>query len=138
LRMWRTFHLLPKFSYEVLSQMDTLVMTPEEKIEYLNKVYNRLLEHRYHYYVLHDPILEDWLYDWMEKYYNKMAEEVGGKIMKMVDFDPNDATAILAKERVDSSTDDYSIWEKEMKPVWDRLGKTRKEVRKEKEDANRI
>ena len=106
-------------------------MTPEEKLEYLDKLYDRLLEHRYRYYILHDPILEDWVYDWMEKYYNRMAEESDAKIMKMVDFDSNDPLAIAAKNRVDSETDNYSLWEKEMKPIWDRLGKTRKEVKKE-------
>ncbi len=106
-------------------------MTPEERLEYLDKVYNRLLEHRYRYEILHDPILGDSEYDWMEKYYNKMAEEAGAKIMKMVGYDLKDPLAIAAKERVDSGIDSYSLWEKEMQPVWDRIGKPSKEARRE-------
>lgn len=113
-------------------------MSPEEQSLYLDLLYNRLLEHRYRYEVLHDPILEDWEYCWMERYHNELAETAGSKIMKMVGWDPNDPLALAAKERVDSGQDSHSLWEKGMKEVWDRLGKTRKEVKRDKENANKI
>lgn len=101
--------------------------TEEEIIEYLDKLYNRLLEHRYRYYVLHDPALEDSIYDWMEKYYNKLAGENGAKIMDMIDFDSNDPLAIAAGERVKNVKDCYGLWECEMKLVWKKLGYPRYE-----------
>ena len=121
-------------SHEILQKMDTMVTEAEQvDLYYLNNLYDRLLEHRYRYYVLNDPVLADWEYDWMEKYYNGLAEIHGGRIMKMVDFDPNDPLAIAAGERVKSGTDGYSTWEKSMKEVWDRLGKSRKQLKEEQE-----
>jgi hypothetical protein len=91
-----------------------------------------LLEHRYRYYVLAQPVVEDWHYDYLEKEYNRMAEAAGVKLMEMVDFDPEDPLAIEAKNRVDSKTDYYSLWEKDMIPVWEKLGKSRKQEKQEK------
>ena len=105
-------------------------LTPEEKMVYLENLYNKLLEHRYRYYVLNHGVLSDFEYDWIEKEYNRMASEHGVKLMEMVDFNPNDPLAIEAKKRVDSDTDSYSLWEKEMRPIWDKLGMTKKQKAK--------
>jgi NAD-dependent DNA ligase len=103
-------------------------LTSKEEIqEYLVKLYNRLLEHRYRYYVLHDPALEDSVYDWMEKYYNNLAQEHGMMLMDMVDFDFNHPLALQAGKRVDNRQDSYSLWEDDMKPVWKKLGYPRYE-----------
>lgn len=102
-------------------------MADQEHIQYLNGLYNRLLEHRYRYYGLDAPVISDHEYDYIEKEYNRMAQEAGVKIMEMVDFDSNDPLAIEAKKRVDSSTDSYSLWEKSMKSIWDRIGRSKKE-----------
>lgn len=104
-------------------------MTSEEQIKYLEELYNRLLEHRYRYYILFDPVIGDWEHDWIEKEYNRMAQEAGIKLMEMVDFNYNDPLAIKAKNRVDNKTDYYSLWEKEMLPVWEKLGRSRKHKR---------
>jgi len=106
-------------------------LTPEEMTAYLELYYGRLLEHRY--YVLAAPVLEDSMYDYIERDYNALAEKHGGKIMDMVDFDPEDGLAQSAKIRVDSNLDSYSLWEKEMEPVRKRLGKPAKEQKKEKQ-----
>lgn len=106
-------------------------LTKEEVIEYLGKLYDRLLEHRYRYYVLDDPALSDFVYDYMEKEYNRLAQEHGVKLMDMVDFDPDDPLAAEAKNRVDSETDYHSMWEKSMFFVWSRLGRARKDRDKE-------
>lgn len=107
--------------------MESLV--GEEHLNYLNRLYGRLLEHRYRYYVLHEPVLDDFLYDYIEKEYNRLAAEAGIKLMEMVDFNPNDLLAIEAKNRVDAGTDYHSLWEKEMVPVWEKLGRPRNEDR---------
>jgi NAD-dependent DNA ligase len=91
--------------------------------QYLNDLYDRLLENRYQYYVLADPVLEDWLYDWIERYYNDLALKHGSKIMDMVDFDLKCPRAQAAAKRVDAKQDHHSLWELSMKPVWDKLGR---------------
>jgi NAD-dependent DNA ligase adenylation domain len=104
-------------------------LTKEEMLDYLDKLYDRLLEHRYRYYVLDHPAIEDSEYDYVERFYNNLASEHGVKQMEMVDFNPNDLLTIQAKNRVDSETDNYSIWYKSMTLIWDKLGlphKTRK------------
>lgn len=106
--------------------MDQILMfydlPEEEMVLYLEQLYNRLLEHRYRYYVLDHPVIDDHEYDYIERYYNFLAQEHNVKQMEMVDFNPNDLLAIEAKNRVDSETDFYSIWHKSMVPVWDKLG----------------
>ncbi len=100
-----------------------MTLTKEENTIYLDEFYGRLLEHRYRYYRLDAPVIADFEYDFIEREYNRLAKESGAKLMEMVDFDLNDPLAIEAGKRVDSGTDFYSLWEKEMKPVWDRIGK---------------
>lgn len=97
-------------------------LNPQEKIEYLDRLYDRLLEHRYRYYILSHPVIEDWLYDHVEKYYNELAASNNVRQMDMVDFDVKDPRAQAAALRVNSGKDYYSIWEAEMKPVWNKLG----------------
>lgn len=108
-------------------------LSEEEIPEYLDKLYNRLIEHRYRYYVLDDPELLDAEYDYLEKYYNHLADKYNKKRMEMVDFDFKDPHAILAKTLVDNKEDNYSLWEKEMQPVWDVLGKPKKWINKEEQ-----
>lgn len=98
-------------------------MTPEETTLYLNRLYQDILEHRYRYYVLAKPVLEDFVYDFVEKFYNKEAQENGIRLMEMVDFDFKDPEAIEAGKRVDAATDKYSEWEKSMNDTWARLGR---------------
>jgi len=105
-------------------------LTIEEVPEYLERLYGRLLENRYRYYILDAAVLDDWVYDELEKTYNELVAEYGGKPMDMVDFDLEDELAIAAKNRVDAGEDCHSLWEKEMQPVWDKLGKSRKEKNK--------
>lgn len=113
-------------------------LTVEEIPDYLIKLYDRLLENRYRYYILDAAILDDWIYDLIEKEYNELVAKFGGKPMDMVGFDLNDPLAIAAKQRVDSDTDYHSLCEKEMQAVWDRLGRPRKYVdKKEKEDEHK-
>ncbi len=107
-------------------------LTPEENLEYLDQFYGRLLEHRYRYYILDHPVLNDFEYDWLEREYNRLASEAGLKLMEMVDFNSNDPLAIEAKKRVDSGTDYHSLWKKEMAPVWAKLGKTHKQQKSDK------
>ena len=102
-------------------------LTPEEMQEYLVAYYGRLLENRYRYYMLDAPVLEDAIYDYIERDYNALAEKHGAKVMKMVDFDFEDPLAIEAGKRVDAGTDSHSLWIKEMQPIWDRIGKPSKE-----------
>lgn len=114
--------------------MDAMVTAAEEQVIYLDKLYNVLLEHRYRYYVLHDPVYSDNIYDWIERHYNDLAQKSGVKTMDMVDFNSNDPLAILAKERVDSRFDSESLWEKSMESVWSRLGRSKKEAKREAKD----
>lgn len=107
-------------------------LTPEENLQYLNDFYNRLLEHRYRYYILDNPVLNDFEYDWLEREYNKLASQAGVKLMEMVDFNLNDPLAIEAGNRVEAGTDYHSLWEKEMEPVWTKLGKTNKQQKADK------
>ena len=107
-------------------------LTPSEMTAYLELYYGRLLENRYRYYVLAAPVLEDAMYDYLERDYNALALKHGGKEMKMVDFDHKDSEAQAAKARVDSGQDSHSLWEKEMEPVRKRLGKPAKEAKREK------
>jgi hypothetical protein len=108
-------------------------VTSEERLIYLDQLYGRLLEHRYRYYVLDAPVLEDWLYDLVEKEYDSIAKGAGVKLMEMVDFDPSDGLAIEAKTRVDNGTDSYSVWENSMLPIWAKIGRSRKDRKNENE-----
>ena len=114
-----------------------LALSNEEQLDYLDKLYNRLLEHRYRYYVLDAAVLEDFVYDFIEREYNRLALESGVKQMEMVDFDFKDLLAIEAKNRVDTETDYHSLWLKSMRPVWEKLGLPAKK-QKEKDNAQEV
>ena len=88
---------------------------------YLTTLYDRLLEHRYRYYVTADSVITDFEYDWLERYYNTLVAEHGGQPMVMVGFDSS-ARSLEAKARVDAKADHYSVWLAEMQPVWNKLG----------------
>jgi hypothetical protein len=108
-------------------------LTDQEHLEYLDKLYGRLLENRYRYYVLDDNVISDFEYDFIERSYNEMAQKAGVKLMEMVDFDPNDPLAIEAKNRVDSGTDSHSLWVKSMEPIWEQIGRTKKQEKERKD-----
>lgn len=112
-----------------------MLLTPEEIPQYLDQLYNRLLEHRYRYYILADPVLDDWLYDWIEKHYNAMANETGVKPMDMVDFDIDSPGAKEAAHRVDNNQDYHSLWVAEMQPVWERLGRPHYKLQEDKDES---
>lgn len=99
-------------------------MTRNEKLIYLSQLEERILEHRYRYYILGDSVLSDFEYDFIEKFYIKIGKElnVPTHIEDMVDFNYTYPGAIEAKNRVESGTDNYSLWEESMKLVWQRLG----------------
>lgn len=99
-------------------------LTQEEKVSYFVSLGERLLEHRYRYYGLDSPVIEDYEYDYIERYYESTAMALGLEptASNMVDFDLKRADAQAAKARVDSCTDHYSLWLAEMKPVWEQLG----------------
>lgn len=111
------------------------LLSPEEVPQYLENFYNRLLEHRYRYYVLADPVLGDWLYDWLETHYNALAQQHGAKPMDMVDFNIDAPGANEAAYRVDNKQDYYSLWETTMLPVWERLGHPRYKLQEDKDES---
>jgi hypothetical protein len=82
-----------------------------------------ILEHRYRYYRLDEPVLEDSMYDLLERDYLANVAVHGDPVglADMVDF-PDSPECLAAAERVNSRTDCWGAWFKEMLPVWDRLG----------------
>lgn len=74
-----------------------------EKVAHMETVGHRLLEHRYRYYILDAPILADWVYDYIERYYECVAQDMGLPAIasNMVDFDLSRVDAQEAKARVD-------------------------------------
>ena len=113
-------------------------MTKEEKEQHIKDVGERLLQHRYRYYILDQPVLEDWVYDHLERYYEMIAKDVGieATASNMVDFDLKRQDAQDAKTRVDNDQDYHSKWELEMKPVWEKLGKSRKQREDDKKNGS--
>jgi hypothetical protein len=84
-----------------------------------------MLEHRYRYYMLADPVLTDWEYDVLERRYEAECTKAGVESILIkygVDFQSDHPNYGLAKWRVDYGQDYHSLWLKEMQPVWDRLG----------------
>lgn len=113
-----------------------MLLTPQENIQYLERVYQRLLEHRYRYYVLNEAAISDFEHDWIEKYYNEQATVAGLRQMEMVDFDFKDIEAVQAGKRVDAGLDGHSLWLATMFPVWKVIGIPRskkKEVKAKRE-----
>lgn len=95
-------------------------------IEYVLKIEARLLEHRYRYYVLDHPVLSDFEYDYLERYYLNLCNQFNhSSILDQfgVGWNENLEQAMIAKQRVDSNTDYHSLWEQSMQPVWDKLGR---------------
>lgn len=98
----------------------------KETKSYLDTIEDRLLEARYRYYILDQPTLSDFEYDYLERYYEDLCSEEGvSSILKLngVGFDTSNKAYQAAMDRVNAGMDWHSLWEKEMKLVWDRLGK---------------
>lgn len=86
----------------------------------------RILEHRYRYYVLDHPVLTDFEYDWFEKFYITECIKVGAEnilIHSGVGYSDSHPEYIAAADRVKNNTDYYSLREIEMKHIWDKLGR---------------
>lgn len=109
-------------------------MNPEERYEHWLTVGKSILEHRYRYYELDDSILSDGEYDFLERYYARVSAELGfpDVAADMVGFNLSREDAQAAKLRVDTQTDAYSIWAKGMEPIWNVIGKARKQEKKDK------
>jgi hypothetical protein len=103
--------------------------------KYVELLEERLLEHRYRYYVLDAPVLADSEYDLIEKIYNTECEKEGHTNIMVehgVDFDMEAPGHKDAANRVNNNMDFHSSWLAEMKPVWDRLG-SNKYIKESKE-----
>jgi len=94
-------------------------------VEYLNKLQDNILEHRYRYYVLDHPVISDFEYDWIEKYFINLCQ-LNNFIHILIDhgigFNTNQELYKAAKYRVDNNLDNYSLWEKDMIPIWKKIG----------------
>jgi hypothetical protein len=100
------------------------LMSEAERLTHFQQIGSRLLEHRYRYYVLDEPVVQDSEYDHLERYYKRLATELNlpDTTADMVDYDLSRLDAQEAKARVDSKTDNHSLWIAAMTPVWDKLG----------------
>ena len=63
-------------------------LTPEEKLKYFENVGKKLLGHKYRYYLGNEGIISDGEYDYVERYYEAVAEDLGlePEIVNMVGF----------------------------------------------------
>ena len=104
-------------------------MSQEERLTHFEQLGSRLLEHRYRYYILDEPVIQDSEYDYLERYYKLLANELGlpDTAINMVDYDLSRLDAQEAKVRVDSKQDHHSLWIAEMRPIWEELGSPAKE-----------
>lgn len=102
---------------------DTL--THDDKIEYCHKLGARVLDHRYRYYILHDAVLSDADYDYLERVYEDICKELGISSVVGVDFNLELEVNKQAKFRVDNKLNSYSQWESDMIGVWIKLGQPR-------------
>lgn len=94
---------------------------------YHDKLTKRILSHRYRYYVLNHPVISDHEYDYLERFYNDYCND-NDLINYLEDTVGWSASHYKAKEiafEVDNDLDDYSLWLKEMKPVWTKLGRSK-------------
>ena len=68
-----------------------LDLTHEERISHFQDVGKRLLKHKFNYYVSNIHSIEDSEYDYVERYYEAVAEDLGlePEIVNMVGFNPN-------------------------------------------------
>lgn len=103
------------------------IMSLEEKHQYYIDLGNRLLEHRYRYYIQDNPVLEDWIYDFIERMYKAVSSELNLKdiAIDMVDFDYTKPGAQEAANRVLEGVDHYSVNEERLKGIWKRIGSPR-------------
>lgn len=108
-------------------------LTEAEKVEHHIQVGKRLLQQRYRYYYLDNPVLNDFEYDVLERYYEALSAYLGLEPINknLVGFDENEPNCIEAKIKVDLKLDDYSLWEEGMQPIWNRLGRPHKFKEKE-------
>lgn len=116
-------------------------LTPEEQLAYLTKVGERVLAHRYRYYVQDQPMLADFEYDYLERYYEALAAHLGqpNTFSNMVGYNHDIPGAREIAAAVEAGMDDYGVWLEEMQAIWDRIGQPR--YRKEAvkaESAERI
>lgn len=98
------------------TQWELFNLSHEEKLQYFEKLGERLLEHKYRYYVLNSSIISDFEYDYVERVYDDLAKELGLEPVcaNMVGFNLQAEPARLAASRVDSGTDYHSTWLKEI------------------------
>lgn len=101
----------------------------EELLFHFNQVGNRILEHRYRYYILNENVISDFEYDYLERYYKEIASKLNlpDTALDMVGFDITKPGAFEAKQRVDNNQDNYSLWIVSMKPIWERIHLPRKQ-----------
>lgn len=80
------------------------MLSPEERQAYHAKVGHNLLRHRYWYYALDKPLLSDFEYDLLERFYDELSRQLSLPPVhdKMVGFDPQAPGAMAAKESVDN------------------------------------
>lgn len=99
-------------------------MLQRERISYHTTLGERVLDHRYRYYVLDNPVLEDWEYDKLERLYKLVSKTLGLPDVSadMVGFDLSRKDARAAKSRVDADMDDYSVHQEALHEVWARIG----------------
>ncbi len=102
-------------------------MTEEEKLQYYQDLGNRLQEHRYRYYGLDDPVIEDYEYDHIERVYKEVSRNLSLKdvAIDMVDWDVTKPGALESKRRVQLRVDYYSIERKRIEAIWKKIGKPR-------------
>lgn len=94
-------------------------------MQYYKLLENRVLEHRYRYYVLDDSVISDFEYDFLEKAYIQACNENGVESILVdsgVGWDASHPEYLAAEQRVLTKQDSYSLWEKEMRDVWNRIG----------------
>lgn len=76
-----------------------LELTPTEKLEHFENVGKRLLKRKYEYYILDHPQVSDAEYDYAERYYEALAEDLGlePEIVNMVGFNEHHRWAGVIK-----------------------------------------
>jgi hypothetical protein len=100
---------------------------------YLERLGQRILCHRYRYYVQAKPVIEDYEYDWLEKHYERLCAEQGVPAVtaNLVGFDPSRPDCAEAARLVDAGEDDYSVWAREQEATERRImeGKRKRKAR---------
>lgn len=99
-------------------------LTYQEKQQYFDLLGLRVLAHRYRYYVLDDSVVSDFEYDYIERYYEAIANDLKVRPLTqdLVGFSSSDSHCSLVKSLVDNNQDDYSKWVDTMNPIWIDLG----------------